>query len=193
MAQFRAGNKVAFEVLVRRYERELYSYLWRYLGDAALAEDVFQNTFLQVYLKSNLFDPGKAVRPWLYTVATNQAIDAMRRAGRHPAVSLNAAPTVEVDGEIHSLIDMLETVGPAPFERLQLEEARQMVRSGVRKLPDFLRHVVILAYYQGLKYREIADILDIPVGTVKSRLHTALLRLQETWHEQTVRQRGKIR
>src|SRR5712692_7198133 len=89
LAQFRRGRSEAFGVLVRRYERELYGYLRRYLGDASLAEDVFQNTFLQLFLKSNQYEPGRPVRPWLYTIATNQAIDALRRTGRHQAVSLD--------------------------------------------------------------------------------------------------------
>lgn len=183
LARFRSGQRGAFDQLVHRYEAELYNYLCRYLGDATLAEDVFQNTFLQVYLKSDLFTAGRPVRPWLYTVATNQAIDALRRIRRHPAVSLHAAPPVEIDGEVHSLLEMLETAGPAPLDTLQAEEARRVVRAGVGALPDFLRQVVILAYYQGLKYRDIAEIMNIPVGTVKSRLHTALIRLQETWRE----------
>src|SRR5207302_8503371 len=68
------GQKEAFGVLVRRYERELYGYLRRYLGDSSLAEDVFQNTFLQLFVKSNQYEAGRPVRPWLYTIATNQAI-----------------------------------------------------------------------------------------------------------------------
>jgi RNA polymerase sigma-70 factor (ECF subfamily) len=63
------------------------------------------------------------------------------------------------------------------------EERKEQVRASVERLPDFLRQVLLLAYYQGLKYREIADILDIPVGTVKSRLHAALVKLQEAWAE----------
>ncbi len=67
------------------------------------------------------------------------------------------------------------------MEQLQGDERRQLVRASVERLPDFLRQVVVLAYFQGLKYKDIADILDIPVGTVKSRLHAALMRLQEAW------------
>src|SRR3954467_14359447 len=88
LERFRRGEADLFGVLVRRYERELYGYLRRYLGDAALAEDVFQNTFLQLYVKSGQYEKGRPVRPWLYTIATHQAIDALRRNGRHQAVSL---------------------------------------------------------------------------------------------------------
>src|SRR6478736_9046340 len=88
LLRFRRGETEAFGILVRRYERELYGYLRRYLGDGSLAEDVFQNTFLQLYVKSNQYEAGRPVRPWLYTIATHQAIDALRRSARHQAASL---------------------------------------------------------------------------------------------------------
>jgi RNA polymerase sigma-70 factor, ECF subfamily len=107
----------------------------------------------------------------------------MRRVGRHPTVSLDQATTESGDGEVHSLIDLLQGREVDPFEQTQAEERRAVVRATVEKLPDFLKQVVLLAYYQGLKYRDIADILEIPVGTVKSRLHTALTKLHEAWSE----------
>jgi RNA polymerase sigma-70 factor (ECF subfamily) len=181
----RRGDTEAFNALVRRYERELYGYLRRYLGDSTLAEDVFQNTFLQLYLKSGQYQPGNPVRPWLYTIATHQAIDALRRAGRHQAVSLDEQREIDTNGESQRLVELLENRDPGPLEHAHGQERRECVRAGVEQLPDFLRQVLIMAYYQGLKYREIADILGIPVGTVKSRLHAALVRLQEMWSETT--------
>jgi RNA polymerase sigma-70 factor, ECF subfamily len=182
--RFRTGEREAFGVLLRRYERELYGYLHRYLGNSTLAEDVFQNTFLQLYLKSGQYEPGRPVRPWLYTIATHQAIDALRRNGRHQAVSLErtreeASGTVEANG----LLEMLQAPGPGPLEQLSAEERRQRVRASVDQLPDPYRQVVVLAYYQGMKYRDVAEVLDIPVGTVKSRLHAALVKLQEAWNQ----------
>lgn len=175
------GDAAAFGALVRRYERELYGYLRRYLGDASLADDVFQDTFLQMYLKRDQYEAGRPVRPWLYTIATHQAIDALRRINRRPAVSLELASGEDANGELQSLMDLLEARGPAPLDGVLAEEARQLVRQSVDQLPEFLRQVVVLAYYQGLKYRDVAEILGIPVGTVKSRLHAALQRLQEAW------------
>jgi RNA polymerase sigma-70 factor (ECF subfamily) len=181
LAQFQKGKREAFGTLVRRYEGELFGYLRRYLGDAELADDVFQNTFLQVFTKSGQYERGRPVRPWLYTIATNQAIDALRRQNRHQAVSLDQERE-EIEGaELPQLMGLLETRGPGPLDQLQGEERRQLVRASVERLPDFLRQVVILAYYQGLKYRDVADILGIPVGTVKSRLHAALCKLHEAW------------
>src|SRR5205807_8576989 len=89
LARFSNGQREAFGVLVRRYERELFGYLRRYLGDSNLADDVFQNTFLQLYTKAGQYEPGRPVRPWLYTIATHAAIDALRRQGRHQALGLD--------------------------------------------------------------------------------------------------------
>jgi RNA polymerase sigma-70 factor, ECF subfamily len=183
LTRFCKGEAETFGILVRRYERELYGYLRRYLGDANLAEDVFQNTFLQLYVKSHQYETGRPVRPWLYTIATNQAIDAMRRNSRHQALSLDQKWDETTEGDLLSLMESLEGRGPGPVEAAESQERRDWVRATVHKLPDFLRVVLVLAYYQGLKYREIADILEIPVGTVKSRLHAALMKLQEAWSE----------
>lgn len=178
---FQSGTSEAFGALVRRYEGELYGYLRRYLNDGDLADDVFQNTFLQLYIKIQQYEKGRPVRPWLYAIATNQAIDALRRQNRHQIVRLHLDGEPLKDAESPRLLTLLESRGPSPLDYLEGEERKLLIRASVDRLPEFLRHVVILAYYQGLKYKEIADILRIPVGTVKSRLHTALSRLQEAW------------
>jgi RNA polymerase sigma-70 factor, ECF subfamily len=183
MAQFQAGDTQAFGVLVRRYERELYGYLRRYLGDGCLAEDVFQNTFLQLHLKRGQYEVGRRVRPWLYTIATHQAVDALRRNGRHQAVSLEQTRDAGSDGEADSLSASLESRCLDPFETASGNEQAERVRAAVELLPGFLKQVLILAYYQGMKYREVAEIMGIPVGTVKSRLHAALVKLQESMSE----------
>jgi RNA polymerase sigma-70 factor (ECF subfamily) len=172
------GDATAFESLVRRYETELFGYLRRYLGNAEMAEDVFQATFLQVHLKQEQFEEGRQFRPWLYTIATNQAIDAQRRNKRHRMVSLDHQTG---DDDIGTLVDMLAGDGRTAADQLQAEEARDWVRSAVDDLPEPLRAALVLVYHQGMKYREAADVLGIPVGTVKSRLHSALLKLNESW------------
>ncbi len=183
LARYRKGQREAFGVLVRRYERELYGYLRRYLGDGNLAEDVFQNTFLTLYTKIGSYEAGRPVRPWLYTIATHQAIDALRRNGRHQAVSLDQERDDAACDEFPQLVSLLESRVAGPLEIAQGEERRQLVRDSVDRLPAFLKQVVLLAYYQGMKYRDIADVIGIPVGTVKSRLHAALIKLQEAWSQ----------
>ena len=169
----------AFEALVHRYESELFSYLRRYLGNAEMAEDVFQATFLQIHLKKDQFEEGRRFRPWLYTIATNQAIDAQRRNKRHRMVSLDHRTGGEND--VGTLVEMLSGSDRTADEKMEDEEAREWVRVAVGDLPETLRSALLLVYHQGMKYREAADVLGIPVGTVKSRLHAALLKLNETW------------
>lgn len=176
-----SGDEVAFESLVRRYEQELFNYLRRYLGQAEMAEDVFQATFLQIYLKKEQFQKGRRFRPWLYTIATNQAIDAQRRNKRHKMVSLDHRRS---EDDVASLVEMLAGNDPSAAERYEDEEAKEWVRAAVDDLPDPLRATLLLVYHQGLKYREAADALGIPVGTVKSRLHSALVKLNESWAAQ---------
>jgi len=183
LSRFRKGQRDVFGTLVRRYQRELYGYLRRYLGDADLADDVFQTTFVQVFAKAGQYEPGRPVRPWLYAIATNQAIDAMRRLGRQAAVSLEQTET-EADGERRGLIEMIEAREADPFENVNAAETRQIVRACINQLPDFMKQVILMAYYQGLKYQEIAETLEIPLGTVKSRLHAAMMKLTEIWNEQ---------
>ena len=173
------GDAAAFESLVHRYEMELFSYLRRYLGSAEMAEDVFQATFLQVHLKKEQFEEGRRFRPWLYTIATNQAIDAQRRNRRHRMVSLDNRTGGEDD--VGSLVEMLSGSERTADEQMESEEAREWVRSAVDELPDGLKQALLLVYHKGMKYREAADVLGIPVGTVKSRLHSAVLKLNESW------------
>jgi RNA polymerase sigma-70 factor (ECF subfamily) len=172
------GQTKDFDALVHRYEHELYRYLARYLGDRSLAEDVFQNTFLQVHLKRGLYEDGRPVRPWLYAIATHQAVDALRKVGRHPTVSLDQR-VASNENEAGSLVDLLVSDETGPLADLQGQERAEWVRESVAKLPETLKQTLLLAYHQDLKYREIAEILKIPVGTVKSRLHAALAKLQQ--------------
>lgn len=174
------GDRELYAQLVYRYERELFSYLRRYLGNAEMAEDVFQTAFLQVHLKCEQFDADRQFRPWLYTIATNAAIDARRRDKRHTTVSLDTPR--ELDNEdVGCLVNLLESGDLGPSDSVVRKEANRLVRRTLDQLPESMYAVIHLVYYQGLKYREAADVLDVPVGTVKSRLHSAIAKLTDVW------------
>jgi RNA polymerase sigma-70 factor (ECF subfamily) len=174
-------DRAAFEELVRRYEKELYGYLRSYLGDAEMAEDVFQQTFLSIHMKCDQFEPDRKLRPWLYAVATNQAIDLQRRQGRHRMASLDRRLAGgDSDDDASAFVELFDCPRPGPAEETECSEQRDEIRRAVDDLPTQTRQVVMLVYFQGLKYREAADALDIPVGTVKSRLHAAIHKLGET-------------
>jgi RNA polymerase sigma-70 factor (ECF subfamily) len=178
------GDRDAFAALVHRFEREIYSYLRRYLGDASLAEDAFQATFFQVHLKCDTFQADRKVRPWLYTIATHQAIDAQRRNRRHRSVSLDRrAESADDEHEVGALLDLLESREADPTRGAEGVELGEWIRDAIASLPAPLRAAITLVYYQGLKYREAAEVLKVPVGTIKSRLHAALIKLNSAWNE----------
>ena len=177
----KSGDRTVFSTLVSRYERELFNYLRRFLGNAEMAEDAFQGTFLQVHLKCDSFDSKRRFRPWLYAVATNQAIDAQRRNKRHRMVSLDRGGAEDHD-ESQRLADMLESDEIDPFSATVRNEQKESVHAAVDELSDNLRSVVELVYFQGMSYADAADTLGIPVGTVKSRMHAAVKKLTEAWH-----------
>lgn len=181
--EYRATEDAAvFTELVSRYQRELFNYLKRFLGNAAMAEDVFQQTFLQVHVKSALFQSGRKFRPWLYTIATNQAIDYQRRNRRHRRLSLDQSQQSSGE-EVGSLMDVVASQEAGPHSKAESGEQAEWIRSAVGDLPDSLQSAVQLVYFRGMKYREAAQVLSVPVGTVKSRLHSALQRLGQSWQD----------
>jgi RNA polymerase sigma-70 factor (ECF subfamily) len=184
LVQYRqTGHRELFAELVRRYERELFNYLRRYLGDTGMAEDAFQASFLQVHLKCDQFEEGRRFRPWLYTIATNQAIDAQRRNKRHRMISLDRMGSCKESDEVGKLVDLLVSADGDPLDHVTEYERGEWVREALDELSDQMRSVVQLVYYEGMKYREAAHVLSIPVGTVKSRLHAAIAKLNEFWTE----------
>lgn len=177
--QFRdSGDAGAYETLVHRYEQPLFGYLHRYLGSAELAEDVFQATFLRMYLKSDQFEDGRAFRPWIYAIATHKAIDVQRHERRHRHVEQAHGPA-QRDG--HSPLETVAARGRSPDEQVGDREEGCRMQAAVQKLSAVQRRAVQLVYEQGLAYRDAAVLMGVPVGTVKSRLHSALLTLARVW------------
>jgi RNA polymerase sigma-70 factor (ECF subfamily) len=175
------GCQASFAELVRRHERGLRRYLSRYLHSQELAEDVCQRTFLQVHLKQDSFQTGRRLRPWIYRIATNQAIDALRRTRRHRAASLNY--TADEAPRNGGMIDALAAPGQSPIVAMVHRENSDWSHRAVAGLPQRLRRVVELVFFQGLTYRETADALMLPLGTIKSRMSSALRHLREAWDE----------
>lgn len=168
-----AGDPRALTELMQRYQRPLYGYLMRMLNSREDADDVFQETFLRVVRHAQRFDANRRFRPWVYAIASNLVKNTYRARTNRGAQSLD--PGGEDDGP--SLLSTLEGRGREPIESAQLEESAERVRGAVERLPEKGRVALVLFYYQGLPYAEIAEVLEIPVGTVKSRIHNALGKL----------------
>jgi len=172
-------DEPAFEELVYRYQQELCGYLRRYLGNAEMAEDVCQDTFLRVHLHRDSFTEGKRFRPWLYAIATHQAIDACRSSRRHRMQHLD----VVLGGGCNdaTLLDLCAGSDETATEQAERTETREWVTAAVAALPEPMQAPLNLVYIRGLKYREVAEELGLPLGTVKSRLHAALHKLNQSW------------
>lgn len=181
--QYRHGRAGAFEELIERYRPELFNFLARFLGDRTAAEDVFQDTFLQVHVSAGSFDSERRFKPWLFTIAANKGRDYMRRRSRRPAAEIDA-PVPGEDSTGQSFIDLMQADLPSAEDRLDRSELAQRVQAMIGKMPEHLREILLLAYFQQFSYGEIADLLKIPLGTVKSRLHTAVGAFAKLWKDQ---------
>lgn len=159
------GDREAFRLIVLRHQAGLGEVVFRQTGDRAGTEDMVQETFLRAYKALDRFDPRFRLSTWLARIALNVARDHGRRA------------KVREDGLLR--IEPKRAGGPSPVEVAASREARDQVGHALAALPDAQREVVVLSAYGGLSQREIAGVLDVPLGTVKTRHRTALLRLRE--------------
>src|SRR3954462_15770168 len=180
LSAYRQGDRRSFSQLVERYQRELFHFLIRFLGDRAAAEDVFQEAFLQVHQSADQFDPSRRFRPWLFTIAANKARDLIRSQARRPTNPLQAtiSPGDEESGEF---MDLMSSVEDTPDEPMQRAELQQSVQKAVASMPEHLREILLLSYFHQFPYKQISDILEIPLGTVKSRLHAAVAHFADRW------------
>ena len=180
LEDYRHGDRESFAALVTRYQRELFHFLVRFLGDRAAAEDVFQETFLQIHQSAEQFDPQRRFRPWLFTIAANKARDLIRSQARRPTNPLQATinPGDEESGEF---LDLMQTLDDAPDEPMERQELQEAVQRTVMAMPEHLREILLLSYFHQFPYKQISDILEIPLGTVKSRLHAAVAHFADRW------------
>ncbi len=175
----RADNRDAYRELIERYHDDLLRFLTRMLGDRAAAEDVFQETFLQVHISAATFDTSRRFRPWLFTIAANKARDLLRKKKRRKTVELSAPIRKSESGA--SFVDLLEVDVPPPDAAMDLALRDEQVQQALDQLGPALREVLLLAYFQRLSYAQIAEDLGIPLGTVKSRMHSAVAAFARSW------------
>jgi len=180
LAAYRRGDRFSFAKLVERYQRELFHFLVRFLGDRSAAEDMFQETFLQVHQSAHQFDPRRRFRPWLFTIAANKARDLIRSSARRPASPLQAAIS-RGDDDSGEFIDLMQSAQALPDESMQRQELQTQVQQIVGAMPANLREILLLSYFHQFPYKQISHILGIPLGTVKSRLHAAVGVFADRW------------
>ncbi len=173
------GDMRAFPTLMERYKNDLLHFLIRFVGKRAAAEDVFQEAFLQVHISAESFDLTRRFKPWLFTIAANKGRDWHRKHSKRTISSLSQ--DIGGEGEGARFVDLLESDQELPDANLLEEEQANQVRKAVDALPSHLREILLLSYFQQMSYIQISDSLQIPLGTVKSRLHSAVAAFSNSW------------
>ena len=180
LARHLFGDRRAFERLVKRYRSDLLVFLRRTMGDATAAEDVAQETFLRLHRSAGQFESHRGLRPWLYSIAANAARDHYRYHARRRAASLEA-PARPGNQAGTTIAAMQVAAIDAPHVQIERHELRQQIRKLIDRMPSHLSEILLLAYFRQLSYNEMSQALGIPLGTVKSRLHTAVAHFAERW------------
>lgn len=185
------GDGSALRTLIERHQIDLMRFLTRLMGDRDAAEDVFQETFLQVHLSGHTFDTSRRFKPWLFTIAANKGRDQLRRRARRQTLDLSTPVGNGSDGAGGAeLVDLMEIDIPAPDAASLDRERDEQVQRALDRLAPSLREIVLLAYFQRLSYTQIADELGIPLGTVKSRLHAGVAAFARAWQLEQQRRPG---
>lgn len=176
VAELQAGNERAFAELIARYHQPLYSLIVRSLQDPADASDITQEVFIKVFRNIRSFHGEASLRTWMYRIALHEASNQRRWWSRHKRqeVAMDgpccSRCDADSDGEAQSLGASLADGGCSPFDHAAQDEVRERVEAALRQVPEVFRTVVVLREIEGFAYEEIAEILQVNLGTVKSRL-----------------------
>lgn len=175
MLDLKRGNVNAFNDLVTRHQGPLVNFFYRLTWDRAGSEDMAQEVFLRVFRHARDYEPKAKFTTFLYRIARNLWIDRLRSAGAAPkTTSLDHA-----EDDDRRLSESLAADGRGAEEEAETREMVEALKKAIERLPEEQRIVIVLAEHQGMKYEQVSEVLDIPVGTVKSRMHAAVAKLRE--------------
>ncbi|MBD73315.1 MAG: RNA polymerase subunit sigma-24 [Candidatus Marinimicrobia bacterium] len=176
IARFQDGNEQAYVELVNRYRNRLMTFVYRFVNDMEKAEDIVQDTLMKLYTHGHYYRNIAKFSTWIYTIAGNFAKTELRRKKRHKVTNLSQMGFDDREYQLPS-------VEPETGETAQGHFAEKKIQMAIQELPLHFRTVVILRDIQELSYEEISKIVDVPLGTVKSRINRARLQLQQSLKE----------
>jgi RNA polymerase sigma-70 factor (ECF subfamily) len=172
MKRFQDGEVECFDELVRRYKNQLLNFIFRFIGDKEVAEDLLQETFLRLFRKKHYYREIAKFSTWIYTIAGNLAKSELRRRKRRTIFSIHNYGDEDKEFEIPD-------TSSDPFQNTQTDFALAEIQKAIDELPLHFKEVILMRDVQELSYEEIAQGLNIPLGTVKSRVNRGRLKLQE--------------
>lgn len=173
----RRGEQAAYRELLRRYERPVFSLIYRMVRDRAMAEDLAQETFVKVLNALDTYRPEFKFSSWIFKIANNAAIDHLRRQ-RVEMLSIEGRPDAGSAREQHETAIQLPDKGASPHQEVEARELGSAIEQAIGKLRPEYRNCIILRHIENLPYEEIAQILDLPLGTVKTYIHRARAELK---------------
>lgn len=174
----KAGKEAAYRELLRRYERPVFSLIYRMVRDRALAEDLAQETFIKVLNALESYRPEYKFSSWVFKIANNAAIDQLRRR-EVDTLSLDGAPDARTADEVEATALQAADRQESPLAELESRELGSQIELAVGKLRPEYRTCILLRHVEGRSYEEIAEVMDLPLGTVKTYIHRARLELRE--------------
>jgi RNA polymerase sigma-70 factor (ECF subfamily) len=180
VAELKSGSEQAFHLLLAQYGQPIYSLIARSLRDPADAADVTQEVFVKVFRNISSFHGESSLRTWIYRIALHEASNQRRWWSRHKKQELTIdAPIGNNEDETFCLADALATTDASPYDAAANSQMRERVACALRTLPKAFREVVVLREIEGFGYEEIAEMLQVNLGTVKSRLTRGRLALRD--------------
>ncbi|HXE59000.1 MAG TPA: sigma-70 family RNA polymerase sigma factor [Gemmatimonadales bacterium] len=168
----RLGREAACRELIRRYERPVFSLIYRMVRDRELAEDLAQETFVKALNAVDSYRPEFKFSSWIFKIANNAAIDHLRRR-ELDTLSLDGSPNAETQDAIEATALQIGDRGESPLDELEAKELGNAIEEAIGKLRPEYRACILLRHVEGRAYEEIAEILDLPLGTVKTYIHRA--------------------
>lgn len=172
IARFQNGDEYAFDEIVKRYKDRLLNFVFRFIGQIDESEDIVQDTFLKVYKNKNSYVNIARFSTWIYTIAGNLAKTELRKRKRRRIFSISRMGIDDKEFELPS-------TARTPEENTESLFNEKLIQNAIQKLPDKFRTVIILRDIQELSYDEISKIIGVPLGTIKSRVNRARLKLRE--------------
>ncbi len=171
MSLFQGGDENAYIELVNRYKDKLINFIFNYLGDLESSEDVVQETMIKLYQKKHYYKEIAKFSTWLYTIAKNLANTELRKRKQRKTTLLSQFSKDDKTYELPSN-------DPEPGQEIQTDIVNKIIRDAVEQLSEKFKLVIVLRDIQGLSYDDISEIINVPIGTVKSRINRARLQLQ---------------
>jgi RNA polymerase sigma-70 factor (ECF subfamily) len=178
MLKYRNGNKDSFEILYRRYEKPVFDLIYRMVMNSSEAESLCQETFYRVIRARKKYVPVARFKTWLFQIAINLCRDSLRRMKHRSHVSLSSPLTSNNPGS-SELQEVISDPAPDIADQVESEELESIIKAAIATLPEDEHLVLSLKEYQGMTFAEIAEILDCPVGTLKSLHHRAREKLKK--------------